>query len=114
MNRSKFRSQEAFNVRQREFKPYEMGMQVPFGLDSQVPEKRAIWGVAETPWAIVQGPRLSKGEQNSRRASQARPCAYADLDSTQIIRFPGGRVSQGKERHPNCAGVPWEEKELYR
>ena len=89
-------------------------MQVPFGLDSQVPEKGAIWWVAETSWAIVQGPRLSKGEQSSRGASQARPCAYVDLDSTQIIRFSGGRVYQGEKRHPNCAGVPWKEKELYR
>ena len=52
MNRSKFRSQEAFNGRQAEFKPYEMGMQVSFGLDSKVPEKRALWGAAKYlgPW----------------------------------------------------------------
>ena len=45
---------------------------------------------------MFQGPRLSKGESNSRRASQARPCSYVDLDSSQVFGFAGSRVLKGK------------------
>ena len=52
MNRSEFKDQEASGGRQTEFKPYEVGMQVPFGLDSQISEKRAIYRIAKYlgPW----------------------------------------------------------------
>ena len=57
MNRSKFRDQEAFRGQQAEFKSYQMGMQVAFGLDSQISEKKGIWGFTEIPWAMFLGPR---------------------------------------------------------
>ena len=93
MNRSKFKDQEAFSGRQAEFKPYKVGMQVPFGLDSQISEKRAIYRVTEIAWAMVQGPCLSEGESDLRRASEAGPCSHVDLNSSQVFRCASGRVS---------------------
>ena len=69
VNRSKFKNQEAFSGRQTQFKPYKVGMQVPFDMDSQISEKGAIYGMTEIPWALVQGPCLSEGESDFRRAS---------------------------------------------
>jgi hypothetical protein len=114
VNRSKFRDQEAFIGQQAKFKSYEMGMQVPFGMDSQVSEKRAIRGVEKIPWAKFQGPRIPKGVSDFGRAFEARPCPYADLDSPQVFRFAGSRLSQGEECHPNCPGIPWKEEEFHR
>ena len=114
MNRSKFRDQEAFRGQQAEFKSYQMGMQVPFGMDSQVSEKGAIRGVEEIPWVNFQGPRISKRVSDFGGASEARPRAYADLDSPQVFGFPGGRVSQGEECHSNCPGIPGKEEEFHR
>jgi hypothetical protein len=71
VNRSKFKNQEAFSGRQAEFKPYKVGMQVPFGMDSQISEKRLICRIAEIPWAMVQRPCLSEGKSDLRRASQS-------------------------------------------
>lgn len=88
-------------------------MKVPFGLDSKVPKKRALWGAAEIPGAIFKGPRFSKGESDFRRTSEARPCSYADVDSSQVFAFLVGKVSQGQGCHQNCPSVPWEEKEFY-
>jgi hypothetical protein len=69
VNRSKFKDQEAFGGRQTEFKPYKVGMQVSFGMDSQISEERVIYRIAEIPWAMVQGPCCSEGESDLRRAS---------------------------------------------
>ena len=93
MNRSKFRDQGAFIGQQAKFKSYEMGIQVPFGMDSQGSEKRAIRGVEEIPWSMFQGPRISKGVSDSGRAPEGRPHTYADLDIPQVFRFAGGRIS---------------------
>ena len=89
-----------------------MGMQVPFGMDSQVSEERAIRGAEKVPWAKFQGPRITKGVSDSGGASEARSRAYADFDSPQVFRFAGRRVSQGEECYPNCPGVPWKEEEF--
>ena len=35
--------QEAFNERQQEFKSHDMGLQVSFGLDSEISEKGSLW-----------------------------------------------------------------------
>ena len=34
---------EAFNEEQQEFKSHNMGLQVPFGLDSEISEKGSLW-----------------------------------------------------------------------
>ena len=89
-------------------------MQIPFGLDSQISEKGAIYRVTEIPWAMVPRPCRAEGVSDPIRAPQARPCSHADLDSSQVFRRASGGVSQGKERHPDCAGTSWEEKEFHR
>jgi hypothetical protein len=113
VNRSKFRTQEAFNGQQAEFRPYEIGMQLPFGLDSKVLKKKALWGVADLPGAMFKGPRFSKGESDFRRTSEARPCSYVDVESSQVFAFSVGSFSQGQGYHKNCPSIPWEEKEFY-
>ncbi len=91
----KFRSKEAFRGRQAEFKPYEMGMHVPSGMDSKVSEKSIIRPVAAISGPINQGPRRPKGKRDFGGASHARSCSYVDLDPTQVCGLAGGRVSQG-------------------
>jgi len=39
---------EAFNERQEKFKSHNMGLQVSFGLDSEISEKGSLWQFEET------------------------------------------------------------------
>jgi len=39
---------EAFNEEQKKFMPHNMGLQVPFGLDSEISEKGSLWQPEET------------------------------------------------------------------
>lgn len=43
VNRSELTKEEAFNERESEFKSYDIGLQVPFGLDSKVPRGSTLW-----------------------------------------------------------------------
>ena len=107
VNRSKFKNQEAFRGGQAEFKPYIVGMQVSFGMDSQISEKRIIKRITEIPWAMIQGPCHSEGESDFRRVSEVRPRTHADLNSSQVFGCASGGVSPRGERHPGCVGLSW-------
>jgi hypothetical protein len=69
VNRSKFTGKEVSVERQPEFKPYVMGMQVSYCMDSEVQEKDDIRRVAEALRINVQRPRESERESNIGRPS---------------------------------------------
>ena len=69
-----------------------MGMQVPYPLDTQMPEKTAIWPTSEKPWRRVTRSGLAKGEPDAGRIPTARQCAYADLHPAQVCGGPGGGI----------------------
>jgi hypothetical protein len=48
VNRSKFTEREAFNEKYAEFKPYEVGMQISFNMDTKISQKGFIWRASET------------------------------------------------------------------
>ena len=35
------------------FKPHQMGMQVPYRVDPEMPEEDALWPTPEKPWRRV-------------------------------------------------------------
>jgi len=43
----KVTQKEAWNGTLRKLKPYQMGMQVPSGMDSEMPEESSIWATSE-------------------------------------------------------------------
>src|SRR5437868_6150446 len=77
--------------------PFQMGLQVPCGVRAQGPTESDLWS---DPSAIgTDFPCLgaAKGMSDSRRASDAGPCAYVHRHSAQT---PGGfryRVSEREE-----------------
>jgi len=68
VNRSKFTAQEAKRGRCKELKPYEMGMQVSRGMDTEVSEENFVCGVTKIFGFNVQRSRYSEGVPGDRRA----------------------------------------------
>jgi hypothetical protein len=68
VNRSKFTAQEANSGRHKEFKPYQVGMQVSCGMDTEVSEEDIVCGIAKVFGFNVQGPRHTEGVPGDRRA----------------------------------------------
>jgi hypothetical protein len=55
VNRSKFTAQEANCGRCTKLKPYEVGMQVSCGMDTEVSEEDVVRGVVEYIWVQHSG-----------------------------------------------------------
>src|SRR5207253_1452437 len=82
--------------------PFQMGLQVPCGFRAQRPPKNDLWA---DPSAIrADLPCLGAAERmpDSRRASDAGPCAYVYRHSTQTPGGVGHRVSQREECDRDC------------
>ena len=64
------------------FNPYEMGMQVSRGMDTEVSEEDIVCGATEVFGVNVQGPRNAGRVPSDGRASIARSYPNADIDTT--------------------------------
>ena len=90
-----------------------MGLQVPYHLDSEIPEKIVIWATPKTSWGGFQRTIYAKGEQSHRRSPHVRPCSYAAVDSTQICGGTGSWFYQGQKCHQYSEDLFWTQEELY-
>ena len=61
VNRSKFTEREAFMSNTQSPKPYEVGMQISSHMDTEIPQKGAIWGSEEVFGRSVTGVSSEKG-----------------------------------------------------
>ncbi len=89
MNRSKLTAKEAQNVARWKIKPYNIGLQVPSHLDTQIPKKIVIRTPPKISRRGVSRPIITKGEQGCWGSHYARSCSYAALDSTKIFGGTG-------------------------
>src|ERR1700745_3899829 len=91
-----------------------MGVQIPRGVHSQVPQEDSLCRVAATPCGGVSQTRRAKGKQDRGRPSPTGSRAYVDFDPTQTFNGAGDRVYQGKERDTLSPCVRREEAEFRR
>src|ERR1700723_1719596 len=91
--------------RAREAKPQQVGLQIPRCFHSEVPQKDAVRPIAEIPWGGIPKAGRAEGEPDRGGACDARSCSHDDLDPTEIRRFAGDWLHQGKERHTLGARV---------
>ena len=78
-----------------------MGVQIPHSLHPEGPEENAVWSVAGTFGGGVPDAGETKGMPDRGRPFDAGPCAYDDIDTTQICSVSGDRVYQRQERDPH-------------
>ena len=87
-------------------------MQISCGIYPEIPTKGALGFAPQAPGRTAPGVGEAQGERNRGRAPDGRPCAYADLDSAEILGIAGDGVHEGEERHPHCANLWRETPEL--
>src|SRR4029077_16491929 len=71
-----------------------MGVQVPCRVHAEVPQEAAVWANQAAPGHCISRACQAQGMQDRRRTSDARPRAYADIDSAEIFGGRGDRVSK--------------------
>lgn len=76
------------------FNPYEMGMQVSRGMDTEVSEEAVVCGETDVFGGNVQGPRSAERVPSVVRVSFARSYPHADIDTTEVFGFSGCRLSE--------------------
>src|SRR6478672_4074602 len=81
-------------------KPQQMGVQIPCGVHSQVPQEDALRGVATTSRGSVSQAGDAKGKQSRGRPSDAGSRSHDDLDPAEICGLAGDRLYQRQERYP--------------
>ena len=89
-----------------------MGMQIPCGVHPEIPTQGALRFFAQTPGHIVSGVGTAEGMRDWGRAPHGRSCAYAAFDSAEVLGIASNGVYEGQERHPDCADLRREAKEL--
>jgi hypothetical protein len=63
-----------------------------------MPEKNTLWPTPEEPWRCISRIGPSKGKSGLGRAPATRPCAYADLHTTEVR----GVASRGLYEREKC------------
>src|SRR4029077_453294 len=91
---------EFHDGRLREPKPQQMGVQIPCGVHSQVPQEDALRGAATTSRGSVSQAGDAKGKQSRGRPSDAGSRSHDDLDPAEICGLAADRLYQRQERHP--------------
>ena len=71
-----------------------MGLQIPRGLHSQVPQKNDLWRIAPTSRRGVRQAGAAEREPDRGRSSSRGSRAYVDFDSTEICGLAGGWLHQ--------------------
>lgn len=87
-------------------------MQIPCGLDSQIPLKNVIWPVQKIPWARIQRVGIQR-KRAYRRIHDAGPCAYAHLNTSEILGGPGYWFHQGQKCDTHCTELSGTSKEFH-
>mgnify|MGYP007084281759 CR=1 FL=1 len=73
-------------------------MQLPCGLDSQIPQEKNIRGDKEGIGNGFAQAGRAMGKQDIGRAFDVRSCAYTDIDTAEPVSSSGDRVYEGEER----------------
>src|SRR4029077_8310070 len=89
-----------------------MGVQIPRGVHSQVPQEGTLWGTEAASRRCVPQAGLAEGEPDRRRSSHVGSCSHDDLDPTEVRGFASGRLYQGQECDPPGPDVRREEAQL--
>jgi hypothetical protein len=87
--------------------PYEVGVQIPFGVHPQVPQEDAVRGVAAAPVRSIPQAGCVEGESNRRRASAVGSRSHDDRDSAEVCGVVRDWFYQKQECDspgPGCAG----------
>src|SRR5262245_42575425 len=80
-----------------------MGVQVPCRVHAEVPQEGAVWADQAAPGHCITRACPAQGMQDRRRAPDARPCAYADIDPSKILGGRGDRISEREKLDLDCA-----------
>src|ERR1700756_364099 len=94
-------------------KPYEVGVQIPCGVHSEMPKKDAVRGVTAALGRSVAQAGCAERESNRGRSPAARSGAHDDRDPAEVCGVAGDWVYQGEECNSPGAGV-WGEEEEFR
>src|SRR6516162_3552485 len=89
-----------------------MGVQIPRGVHSQVPQEGTLWGTEAASRRYVPQAGLAEGEPDRRRSPLGGSCSHDDLDPTEVRCFAGGRLYQGQECDPPGPDLRREEAQL--
>lgn len=87
----------------------KMGLQIPRGVHSQIPQEGAVRGAEAVPGRCVPQVGFTEGKPDRGRPPHAGSCAHDDIDPTEIRSFAGGRFHQGQECDPLGTDV-WREE----
>ena len=87
-------------------------MQISYRVYTEVSEESVVWADTAGVGDGLSGPGPAKGMRDPRGASDARSCAYVDLDPAEIFGGASDGVHEGQDGDPHCSGVGGEEKEL--
>ncbi len=87
-------------------------MQISHRVYTEVSEESVVWADTAGVGDGLSGPGPAKGMRDPRGASDARSCAYVDLDPAKVFGGASDGVHEGEDGDPHCSGVGGEEKEL--
>ncbi len=90
-----------------------MGMQVSRGVDTEVSEEELVRGVTEVFGINIPRARHAKRESGDRRASFARSCTRADLDTTEVCGGTGRGLFERQKCDSHRPRVHGSEEKLY-
>jgi hypothetical protein len=97
VNRSKLIEKGDLNVRVRQPKPYEMGLQVPHSFHPEMSAKGALRQGSSKSWRSVSRVGEAEGMSNPGRALVPGSRAYGNSDSAEVLGFPRDGIHQGQE-----------------
>ena len=83
--------------------PRDMGVQVPCRVHAKVPQEAAVWANQAAPGHCISRACPAQGMQDRRRAPDARPRPYADIDPSEIFGCGGDRISEREKLDLDCA-----------
>src|SRR5215467_12504184 len=105
VNRSKFYREGACHARQRDSKPYQVGLQVSCGVYPEVSSESALPRVATASWRSLSYVSRAKGMSRRRGTLDGRSRAHAPVDSSEVLCRPGRWLHQGENGHPHCTHI---------
>jgi hypothetical protein len=76
--------------------PYQVGMQVPSGLDSEMPEEGFMWATSKGSGTNPSKVGITEREWNGRREAKGGSCSHGGFDSPEIFGIASGWVCEGQ------------------
>jgi hypothetical protein len=74
-------------------------------MDTEISKEGIIWAAQEVSWGSGAGISHTEGKHGDRRAFHAGPCAYVDLNSTEVFGIPSDRVYEGEKRDSDSKDI---------